>query len=96
MIRVGRADCAERSMPQPGQKRLPSGASCAQSPGPITSRRWHTARGNGNTTVDPSCSETIKEAGIESVDVAGYERILAALGKRGGAFIQEWTTKAAD
>src|SRR6185295_19440578 len=34
-------------------------------------------------------SETIKEAGIESVDIAGYERLLAALGKKAGAFMQE-------
>jgi len=41
-------------------------------------------------------SETIKEAGIESVDVSGYERILAALGKKAGLFIQERTTQKAE
>lgn len=40
-------------------------------------------------------TETLKEAGIESVDIAGYERILAALGKKAGQFMQE-RTKAVD
>ena len=41
-------------------------------------------------------SETIKEAGIESVDIAGYERILAALGKKAGSFMQERSTKRSE
>jgi hypothetical protein len=41
-------------------------------------------------------SETLTMAGIESIDIAGYERALAALGKKAGRFMQERTTKAAD
>jgi len=41
-------------------------------------------------------SDTLSEAGIVSVDFAGYERILAALGKKAGTFMQERTTKAKD
>jgi hypothetical protein len=36
-------------------------------------------------------SSSLKEAGIVSVDINGYERILAALGKRAGMFLQERT-----
>jgi hypothetical protein len=45
------------------------------------------------TVLDSFRSDTLKEAGISSVDFDGYERILAALGKRAGAYMQEWTTK---
>ena len=38
-------------------------------------------------------SDTLKEAGIVSADFAGYERILQALGKKAGMFMQERTTK---
>ena len=41
-------------------------------------------------------SETLKQAEIESIDIAGYERILAALGKKAGSFMQERTTKTTD
>ncbi|HET6372808.1 MAG TPA: hypothetical protein VFG76_05845 [Candidatus Polarisedimenticolia bacterium] len=41
-------------------------------------------------------SDSMHEAGIESVDFAGYERILAALGTRAGTYLQEWTTKPKD
>jgi hypothetical protein len=40
--------------------------------------------------------ETLKQAEIDNVDIAGYERILAALGKKAGAFMQERTVKAGD
>lgn len=40
--------------------------------------------------------DSLREAGITSVDFAGYERILAALGKKAGSFMREWTTKAKD
>ncbi len=38
-------------------------------------------------------SDTLREAGIVSADFAGYERVLAALGKKAGSYVQEWTTK---
>jgi hypothetical protein len=37
--------------------------------------------------------DALHMAGIESQDYAGYERILAALGKKAGMYMQEWTTK---
>jgi len=40
--------------------------------------------------------DSLREAGIASADFSGYERILEALGKRAGSFMQEWTTKAKD
>jgi len=41
-------------------------------------------------------SDSLSEAGIVSADFAGYERILEALGKKAGAFMQERTTKAGE
>jgi len=51
----------------------------------------YSSSGSGDFRVD-----SMSEAGIVSVDFAGYERILAALGKKAGAYMQEWTTKAKD
>jgi hypothetical protein len=41
-------------------------------------------------------SDSLREAGIVSADFAGYERILTALGKKAGIFMQERTTKPHD
>ena len=41
-------------------------------------------------------SSALSEAGIVSVDVAGYERALAAIGMRAASFIEEWSTKKED
>jgi hypothetical protein len=54
-----------------------------------------------STSFDPGTfggyrSETLTEAGIESVDIAGYERILAALGKKAGTFMEERTKPQGD
>ncbi len=54
-----------------------------------------------STSFDPGVfsgfsSESVKQAGIASIDIAGYERVLAALGNKAGRFMQERTTKAAD
>jgi len=43
-----------------------------------------------------SQSESLREAGIVSAEFAGYGRILAALGRRAGSYMQEWTTEAKD
>lgn len=50
--------------------------------------------GSGLPGDDAFRSETLREAGIVSADFAGYERILEALGKKAGTFMQERTTKA--
>ena len=51
--------------------------------------------GAGQVSGNPNLDfESLKMAGIEWQDYAGYERILAALGKKAGMYIQGWTTKA--
>lgn len=38
-------------------------------------------------------SDSMSEAGIASVDIVGYERVLAAVGEKAASFVQEWSTK---
>jgi hypothetical protein len=38
-------------------------------------------------------SDSMSTAGITNIDIAGYERVLAAVGEKAASFVQEWSTK---